>query len=378
MRTIPLSLFNRITKSSGLELFGVVSAARLAESLRAHCEHLRSWQADGLAGEMQYMNRPADLFGSLDAFLPETRTVAAFAISYAPPGIPQKHINLPPGFGRVARYAWGKDYHRVIRDRLARLRAALEAEAGGELPWRSFSDAVPLLERAIALDAGMGFIGKNCMLIRPGVGSYTFLAEVLIGAEIEFDMPFDSSARATDCGSCSRCLSSCPTEAFRAPHSLDARRCISYLTIEKRTAFSDWEQRAIGDWVFGCDRCQEVCPFNHAEPELVQLPEFSVAEGAGQALALDEVLRIRTGKAFERAFAATPLLRTRREGLLRNACAVAANTGAFQLIDALGFAASDPSELISSSARTALGRLLVDAGSSDRLRIEEALVGAPQ
>jgi epoxyqueuosine reductase len=195
-----------------------------------------------------------------------------------------------------------------------------------------FSDAVSILERAVAARGGLGFVGKNTLLIRPGQGSFFLLGEIVWELDI-CDQP-ETPAYA-GCRSCTRCLNACPTNAFVDERVLDARKCIAYLSIEKRGMLSLWERRALGNWIFGCDVCQEVCPFNHAvqkegrEPDLVNL---GALKGAGKILNLSAVLRIRTQEVWRTSFAHTALERARRAGLLRNAACVAVNTGAVALI----------------------------------------------
>jgi epoxyqueuosine reductase len=274
----------------------------------------------------------------------------------------------------VARYAWGRDYHRVLKKRLQRLlKRCAERFDEETLRWRIFTDAVPLLERALARSAGLGFVGKNTMLIRPGVGSYTFIGELLWNVEIEPTQSLKQFSSDAGCGSCSRCLNVCPTGALPRPGRLDARRCISYLTIEKKTAFEDWERKALGEWVFGCDLCQEVCPYNHSAVALPKIEEFSAKAGVGPILNLQELLSVRTREGFLQRFKGTPLMRAGREALLRNACCVLGNTKAFQAIENLrALAKEDSSGLVRYHAAACLDELLDDSDGLDRLRIASA------
>jgi epoxyqueuosine reductase len=240
------------------------------------------------------------------------------------------------GYGRVARYAWGKDYHRQLRRALGTFVKNLQTELGWAFPHRVFTDAVPLLERAIAARAGLGFIGKNTLLIRPGTGSFGFLGEVLLPIRIEGEERVAN--RPGTCGTCTRCQSACPTGAFKAEYQLDARRCISYLTIEKSGLFNAWEREALGSWIFGCDICQEVCPFNHAPLKIgaaPELPKLGSEFGVGPLLELSSVIAMRDDGEYLRRFQGTPLMRAGRENLIRNACCVAVNTGAYSVLPAL-------------------------------------------
>ncbi len=246
---------------------------------------------------------------------------------------------------------------------------------------RTFSDAVPILERSLARKAGLGFVGRNAMLLRPGWGSFFFIAEFISDLEIatlpsddDPSVDFASDRPGSGCGTCARCLAGCPTEAIVAPGIIDSRRCISFLTIEKRTAFDEWECRAIGDWLFGCDVCQEVCPFNQGVSRLEPPPEFCPENGAGEHLQLESILALRTDRQYEDRFASSAIMRVGRSGLLRNCCAVAANQRAFWLVDSLREAVqNDGSPLVRASAKRALQRLASDADGLDKMRLTSML-----
>lgn len=242
------------------------------------------------------------------------------------------HPARPPGFGRVARYAWGLDYHGTLKRRLQRVVRRLQRHLGRRFDYRTFTDAVPLLERAYAVRAGLGFIGRNTLLIRPGVGSYLLLAELVSEVEVAEATP---AAAHRGCGGCHRCQPACPTEALVEEYQLDARRCISYLTIEKRGALSLQERGWIGEWLFGCDVCQDVCPFNHRAQRRegrADLERLTATRGVGPLLNLAELLQLRDAQMFWERFKGTALRRAGRESLLRNACAVAVNTRAGTLL----------------------------------------------
>jgi epoxyqueuosine reductase len=216
---------------------------------------------------------------------------------------------------RVAQYAWTTDYHRVLGRRLERLAGVIGQVAPGAAT-RCYVDAGPVPERELAQRAGLGWIGKNMMLIRPGVGSFTFIGAVFTDADLAPDLPFEADR----CGTCSRCLDACPTAAFAGPRDLDARRCISYLTIEHRGEFTPAEAALTGDWLFGCDVCQDVCPWNQrfarptADAELAPRGEVAAPDLAA-LLALDP-------EAFAARFDDTPFERPGRDGMRRNALAL--------------------------------------------------------
>ncbi len=369
--SIPLGELDQIAQQHGLLLMGISTLTDLS----AERAHLESWQAEGLAGEMDYMRRSADLLCQPRQLLESTRSIISFALPYSSEPAPSL---CPPGFGRVARYAWGRDYHRVIKKVLGNLLETLKKHLGPALQYRHFTDAVPLLERALAKNAGLGFIGKNTMLIRPKTGSLFFLAEVLWNVDIIEPAQNSRLAIATDCGSCERCISACPTGAFLEPFKLDARKCISYLSIEKRGILKADEGAALGNWLFGCDICQEVCPFNHTSLKEGRLPELEDFRARGLIrnglLELNRVFSIASDSDFLKLFAGTPLMRTGRSGLLRNAACVAANSMYLEAVPhLLRLASEDPSNIVRLQSLAALSRLSENCDKQVKLNIEKVL-----
>ncbi len=374
-KNVSFDTLTAIARSCDLEIVGVLRAHDAQNLLDQNRQQLDDWQKSGWAAEMGYMQRSPNLLTDLKNLLPEVVTVVSFVVPYSTRAdLRLAKQGCPQGSGRVARYAWGRDYHKILPKRMKRFVKAVEAEFGSDpsFKWRIFSDAVPLLERALVAGASLGFIGKNTMLIRPGLGSFTFLCEVLW--EIDVELPVQRDESRGSCGSCSRCIEVCPTKALVGPRQLDASKCISYLTIEKRGDFSDWEQEALGEWLFGCDLCQEVCPFNHDGLEIERLVEFGPEVGPGPFLDLEELLGIRDRVEFLDRFAGTPLMRPGREGLLRNAACVAANTKAFRCIEPLiSSMKEDSSALVRRHARWALERLEDSSDGLDRSRLRQAL-----
>ncbi len=371
------STIRKISSDLGLELVAVIDAGGAEARLSHEESYLKRWQDAGFAGELGYMLRSASLFTRLESFFEAPATVLIFAVPYRHPG-DRGHEPLLPGFGRVARYAWGVDYHGVLKERLSEFANRLQHAVFGQLRYRAFSDSVPLLERSLACAAGLGFIGNNSLLIARDVGSYLFLAELIIDQPVVVDaeiphrrprsrilsiLPARDQARpGAGCGKCRRCLDLCPTAAFSAPGVLDARRCISYLTIEKRGAFNHWEEEAIGEWLFGCDCCQDACPFNKRPPLIAGPPEFSESGAAGpvvgRAIDLPALLDLRSEEEFKKRFSGTAVLRLGREGLLRNACAIIANTSFIDGVPALLRAArEDPSAVVRDQSLRSLRRL---------------------
>lgn len=349
MPKLELSQLETLASKHGLRLVSAVPSLPLLEEL----DHLKYWQEQGFAGEMKYMKRPGELLGDPRQLLENGSSILVFAVWYDQSSTgPQ-----PNETGRVARYAWGEDYHTVLKNRLAVLVKAITEVIQEPFEFKIFSDAVPLMERALARRAGIGFIGKNSMLIRPGEGSYFLICEVITNLEIDFK---DQAAPRGQCGACTNCMSACPTGAIVSERVIDSRRCISYLTIEKRGMLSSEERKLIGGWVFGCDVCQDVCPFNHSAlksdraPDIVQ---FSKKSGVGPFLNIRELLSMQTARDFHKLFSRTAIMRTKREGLLRNACIVASNLKYFSLSDALmNSSIGDPSPVVRSTALWALAQ----------------------
>jgi epoxyqueuosine reductase len=337
----------------------------------------KQWLAEGRHGEMAWIERNAQRRVDPQQVLPGARSIIALAASYCeaycstPPvegeGDPQTTPVLPgqaatltgainrqspiansqPGF--IARYARYNDYHEILGERLKQLTAFVNGLGGAGARSLWYVDTGPLLERDLAQRAGVGFIGKHTNLISRRFGNWVFLAEIISTLGLEADTPEKNR-----CGSCTRCISACPTAAITAPFRLDARRCISYLTIELRGAIPVDLRPAIGNRIFGCDDCLLACPWNrfaregqlmrvHAWPDLAQ-PDLL------ELLGLDE-----TG--FKRRFADTPMLRARRRGLLRNVCVALGNTGDERALPALQKAAQDPEPLVSEHARWAIEQI---------------------
>jgi epoxyqueuosine reductase len=307
----------------GFELAGACPAVTPSGAHR-----LGEWLAAGYAGEMYYMRERLEACTHPRHVLDGVRSLLMLGMNYrtAPPSA------ASPGTGRVSRYAWGtQDYHGVIRERLRELADFLRGLVPRAMV-RGVVDTAPLLEREFGQLAGLGWVGKNTLLINQRLGSWFFLAALLIDQELDYDTPY----QADHCGTCRACLEACPTGAFPAPHVLDARRCISYLTIELRGPTPLDLRPFVGNWVFGCDVCQEVCPWNRRSPES---PEAGFAPAAGRNPAGLSALFSLTDDQFRERFRGTPLWRSKRRGLLRNAALVLGNQLAANLSDAAAVAA---------------------------------------
>ena len=349
----------------GFEVVGVSSGAPLVEAL-ARLEH---WCAAGHAADLHWMTREPPQRADPRTLLKRVRSVVSVAVPY---GAAAPRFEAEGRYGRVARYAWGRDYHDVMLPRLEALAQDL-ARLLGAARTKVACDHSPILERAFAEQGGLGFLGKNACLIRPGSGSWFLLGEVLLDVEAPaVPIGHGTGAAGSGCGACRRCLVACPTQAFVGPFELDARRCISYWTIETHGPLPRELRERFGAWVFGCDDCQDVCPYNGLDP-LERWPELAPAAGVGQRLDLAETLALADDAAFEARFRGTPLLRPGREGLLRSAAVAARNVGATGAWDALvERVRHDPAPVVRSHALWALAGLdaakareLLEAGRRD-------------
>jgi epoxyqueuosine reductase len=336
------SRLKRHARQLGFDLVGI-APAEPADGF----ERLKEWLAAGYAGTMAYLHKHANARHDPSSILPAVRSVVMVAMSYKSDELMGNDEAEPlPIRGKVARYARGADYHQVLWRRLERLLDWLQGERPG-CHGRAVSDSAPLLERNFARRAGLGWIGKNTLLLNVESGSYIVLGALLVDIELRADEPYASD----HCGSCRACLDACPTDAFPAPGVLDARRCISYLTIEYKGSVAADLRAGIGDWLFGCDVCQEVCPWNHKaqpgrEPLLQPQPGLTALDAA-ELLGLSD-------EEFQRRFAGTALLRARRRGLLRNAAIVLGNAGDRSSLPALHRAVGDADPIVSEAAAAAI------------------------
>lgn len=298
----------------GFSHFGVASPFPVD-----HYANYQAWVNEGLNADMHYLSRPDTLAkrGDPRLILADCQSVICLALLYHRPVSPPGENR--DGKGRVAAYAWTADYHQIMWDLLDQLEAYIINRADREVSVKSYVDTGPILERSFATQAGIGIAGKNTCLIIQGSGSYFFLAEILTNLPLPIDAPYTRDL----CGSCHRCIDACPTGCIRPDRTIDAAKCISALTIEQKGIIPDEKKTLLGEWVFGCDTCQMVCPHNSRPSELPltlskqQVPEFL---DMTDLFALDQ-------SEFDARFRHTPLSRTKREGLLRNAAIVLGNQG---------------------------------------------------
>ena len=341
----------------------------------AHMEFYQSWIEEGAHGEMGYLAREDSIArrGDLRLTMADVRSVVLVTHNYYQPD--------PPGLaadGRravIARYARGADYHDVMKRRLVKLLAEIGEDVGRRVSGRAYVDTGPILERELAMRAGLGWLGKNTMLIDPGRGSYFFLGILLLNLELPEDEAFTDDR----CGTCRSCLDVCPTGALlgrdaKGAPVMDARRCISYLTIEHRGPIPRELRAQVGNRIYGCDICQEVCPWNvkfqtpATEPAYRARPELDgplLVELAERLLAMDDA-------AFSRAFRGSPVKRARRNGLLRNVCVGLGNQGGEDSVAVLERALQDGAPLVRGHAAWGLGRIResVEASAALRARME--------
>jgi epoxyqueuosine reductase len=347
-------------RALGFDALGVIPAApgkRLAAYL--------GWVAQGYQGEMGYMARPDRMARRQDLglILPGVQAIVCVGLSYYSLRLPPE-VADDPARGRISNYAWGQDYHAVMTPRLEELAGWLAEAGGGAVGNRVYVDTGALLERDHGETAVLGFTGKNTMLINPRRGSWFFLGELLTTLPLA-ELPkseIRNPKSEISCGRCHNCLAACPTNAFPEPYVLDARRCISYLTIELKGWIPRELRPLMGNWIYGCDVCQEVCPFNRfAQPtgEAAFYPSQweSAAPRLLDVLALDEA-------DFAARFAHSPIKRIKRGRLVRNACVAAGNWGSVTAVPALIPLLADPDPLVRGHAAWALGQIGSDEGQT--------------
>jgi epoxyqueuosine reductase len=316
-----------------------------------HLSTFERWLEAGYHGEMRYLADKRARARRTDprSILPECKSILVLAAPYEDPKSAEA-FEAPGSTGRVAAYAWGDDYHIVFSPRLQDLVAFIEEQVGHSVPNRYYTDTGPILERELAQRAGLGWIGKNTCLINPKHGSYFLLAEILLGLELDPDPPFTTD----QCGTCIRCIEACPTDCILPDRTLDARRCISYLTIELKEDIPEELRPQLGDWVFGCDVCQMVCPWNrfagpHGDASFAPRPDVPRPD-------LIHELEL-TPEAFNRKFKLSPVKRAKRRGYLRNVAVAAGNSGDEKAISALEAAQNDGEEAVRQHATWALKRV---------------------
>ncbi len=336
-----------------------------------HLKFFEDWLARGYHADMAYLatDRARTCRADPRLLLPECKTILVLGIPYnsanrPPISASRNHENANPVAemggpqGGVASYALGEDYHLVLPPRLQSLVQFIEGQVGHPVPNRYYTDTGPLLERDLAQRAGLGWIGKNTCLIHPQKGSYFLLAEILLGLELKPDAPF-----VTDhCGTCTRCIEACPTQAILPGRDIDSARCISYLTIENKGDIPEDLRPKMGDWIFGCDICQQVCPWNKfsAPAGDASFQPFDFAQGKPDsgAAATDLIATLALSpESFNRQFKRSPIQRAKRRGLLRNASVALGNSRDPRSLPALENATNDSEPLVRQHAKWAVDQI---------------------
>jgi epoxyqueuosine reductase len=327
----------------GFDLVGISPVQDLP-----HSESFAEWLRRGYHGEMVYMSRTAEKRMHPGEFLPWARSVVSVGLNYNTPYGREGESNGLRGW--ISRYAWGDDYHDVMQAKLTQLLDYVRREAGTEVQGRAFVDAGPVMDREAGARCGIGWYGKNTTLLSMKIGSFFFLGELFLGLALDYDRPMRDR-----CGQCRLCLEACPTRAFVGPYVLDARKCISFLTIELKGAIPHALRPLMGTHIFGCDICQDVCPYNTkikpaAEPAFLPRTGLHVPE-------LIPLLSL-TERQFKARFAGSPILRAKRRGFLRNVCVALGNLKRAEAVPALATTLrEDPDPLVRAHAAWALGRI---------------------
>ena len=332
----------RKAREAGFDAVGVADAAPLDRDRAA----LAAWLSGNKEAGMAWMAREPEKRADPRALLPGCRSVVVAAMNYWPG---EAEAAPRPGRGKVALYARGRDYHRVLGEKLKALATWLDAEAGSTS--RAFVDTGPVLERAWAERAGIGWIGKNANLLTRDRGSWLLLGEILTTAKLTPD----AGPHAEFCGTCTACLDACPTGAIESPGVVDAHRCISYWTIEHRGPIPEEKREGLADWIFGCDICQTVCPWNVSFAEATPKEKLSRRDDLqdldpAEILSLDEA-------AFRARYSGTALMRSTWRGMRRNACVVLGNTRDAKGVPALRLALEDDDPVVREHAAWALSRM---------------------
>ena len=342
----------------GFELVGISPV-----KLPPHEESFAEWLRQGFSGQLEYMKRTKEIRRNPQRLVPWAVSIVSVGMNYYTPF--SRPAASPEPKGWISRYAWGDDYHHLIKDKLESLLDSIRRICNSPVEGKAFVDSGPVLEREFAGIAGIGWIGKNTHLISPQNGSWFFLGELFLSIALAYDRPIRDR-----CGKCDLCLKACPTGAFVGPYVLDARRCISYLTIELKGFVPLQLRPLIGNHIFGCDICQEICPYNvKARPTMERA--YAPREGLHAPdliplLSLDE-------EEFRRRFRGSPILRAKRKGLLRNVAVALGNARSHEALPALIRALDDEETLVRGHVAWALGQIGLPKGISalqKRLRIE--------
>jgi epoxyqueuosine reductase len=335
LATLDSAAIKKRASELGLDSCGITSA-----DPARHAAFYQQWTADGKAGEMQWLTREPERRGDPRVVLPGARSMIVVGLNY--------WQAQPKGRGRIARYALGEDYHHILLEKLETLAAEIVASGAAA---KLYVDTGPVLEKPLAERAGVGWQGKSTMLIHPKLGPWLLLGEIITTLELEPDAPMRDH-----CGTCSHCIEACPTGAITAPYQLDARRCIAYLTIELKGSIPEELRPLIGDRVYGCDECLDVCPWNRFAQTTREARFLAKGDDQDGRDPLHELLEI-SQQEFKRRYAKSPILRVKRRGLLRNVCVVLGNIGTADDLPALRRAAEHEEPLVREHAAWAIAQI---------------------
>ncbi len=342
-------LIKSVLLELGFDVVSFVSPSALESNVTLK-ENYKSWINCSFHGAMEYLKRPEDIKFKPTLIDKSIKTIIMVGASY----FNSTHYELPSEeYGKVSMYAWGLDYHFVIKSLLTEAIEKIKKEINKEFTYIIHSDATPIYEKGFAIQSGLGFQGKNTCIINKKIGSFFFIGEILTNLEVEYD----NENNFKGCGRCRNCITKCPTEALKE-YILDSRRCISYLTIEYKGIIPEELALKIGSWIFGCDVCQEVCPFNrylYINKVNTKVKEFY--QKLTPFLKLQDVMMIESNNQFKKIFSGKAMLRAGRRGLIRNAIIVSVNNKAKKLKDQIYKLSDDKDEVIAKTARWALERI---------------------
>jgi len=362
METATLSdHIKRKARELGFTLVGITTPEQ-----PSHLNVYKDWIKAGHHGKMAYLetDRAIKARANPRILLPECQSILVLGIPYSNPHSTPSAVADTGPTGRIAAYAWGDDYHDVLKVALKELVDYIEELSGTSVANRWYTDTGPIMESELAQRAGLGWIGKNSLLINPEQGSYFLLAEILLGIELEADQAVTNDF----CGSCTRCIEACPSDCILPNRTIDANRCISYLSIELKDVIPTENRTQMDNWVFGCDICQEVCPWNMRFAHSRGHHEFEAREGI-QLIELEKELELGPGD-FNKKFKASPVKRTKRRGYLRNVAIALGNAGQESSVPALKRSLlTDEEKLIRGHAAWALGKI---GGSEAKASLGEA------
>ncbi len=349
----------RRAQELGFDLVGVAPVEPFPE-----LAFYKEWIEAGYAGKMEYMTRDVERRTDVTRVVPEAKSVIVCAMNY--------HTDYPlsiemndPARGWISRYAWGDDYHEVLQNRLKQLLDYIRTECPEDVIAKIYVDTGPVVDRVYAKYAGIGWFGKNTCILNQELGSWFFLGEIIINLELDYDYPAPDR-----CGSCNLCLEACPTEALLEPYILDARRCISYLTIELRDEIPIPLRDHMGHHIFGCDICQDVCPWNRKAP-VTQEPSFQPREGLFHPDL--EAMASMTLEEFRQTFRKNPVKRAKYRGFLRNVAVAMGNSGEPKFLPILKILSQDEDELVASHARWAMEKIKNTTHKQAKISVQETI-----